>query len=105
MLYDNFCRITVRQTQLQCDLLRRELAEIYFSGKKQKSREQWSHNSLYDHDPDLLMIKQRENVRKKKNRRLLYRAKQKEKMMDDLVKEFISKLDQDAVSQANIHDY
>ena len=42
-------------------------------------------------------MEERANIRRSKNRKLLYRAKQKDKLMEDMVKEFITKLETEKV--------
>ena len=91
-----FFRIKAQRSNRESDLLRRELADMYFKarGKKIAKREK----ALCEANANLLMMKEREALRRSKNRRLLNRAKQKDKLMEDLVKDFISKLENEAVN-------
>ena len=67
-------------------------------GRKGQTRDSWDIKTIFDNDTTLWMMEERENIRRSKNRKLLYRAKQKDKLMDDMVKEFVVKLETDKVS-------
>lgn len=73
---------------------------MYFSARGQKitRKEKAKINSVFEEDTSLLMMREREKRRKTKNRRMLYRAKQKDKLMEDMVKDFITKLDNESVN-------
>ena len=43
-------------------------------------------------------MEERENRRRLKNRKLLHRAKQKDKLMEEMVKDFVTKLESEKVS-------
>ena len=79
--------------------MRRELAEVYFTNKCKRDRHpsNWNLKSIFENDTSLLLMEERANIRRSKNRKLLYRAKQKDKLMEDMVKEFITKLETERV--------
>jgi len=43
-------------------------------------------------------MEERENIRRSKNKKLLSRAKQKDKAMEEMVKDFVTKLENERVS-------
>ncbi|XP_076819328.1 uncharacterized protein LOC143465070 isoform X2 [Clavelina lepadiformis] len=89
------CRMKIQQTQDECDDVRKELAQIFFQQRRKMAQRDrlFGQRLSRDTDPSLLLMREREDLRKRKNNRLLIKARDQQEEMTGLVKNFVAKMD------------
>ena len=107
LMFWSFCnRFQCQQTESECALLRRELALAIVDNSERRRFEVVDRRNRYarttrslsrDNDPTLLLMKEREEARRRSNYRLFVRAKEKQVRTTEKVKEFVIKLQEDMV--------